>query len=1076
MQGAIHGFFRMPWVGDVSSCICSPPESSFPTIKRPSSLKAESHLDVQQQDIIDGAVLAAAAASSCFTPEQKVGAALATSSAGDLTAQPKVVEALGTTAAMSNNVIAQTSFPGTAQKPRFSSSLSKFNKISRWPAPLANGSSSCLEDSTAGPAPVLRKQVSASLEAFKASAFRDISVAARVHTGATVAVVIPEGTVCPNDRELTKHGLVHHPNTHGWTKLTDGSSLGMLQPDKAHLTGPPPLRSSTSRELSAQEIQHELLDLDLQQQHEPDSNWVNHGQAKALCCVQLRIVKLLSSRVPVSQQAELCNAQTDYHEVLSRTLPGARMWPIHDPLVSRVFALNISRERFRSLAKLCRLDRGVEFLDFSRIHYGEEVAFLFAWQSHYIYMLAGFVALTVPLIIMRTVQGKGHIGPSMLPHSALTVIFGVLTTQLWKCRVARLVPRWHAHGDSAVRWHRMAFGLLQSRQLRTLENHELALKGQKINVCLRDVDLERGTDKSVDVMPSSPRSPKMAMDCADSAAMDRLEHVAITACVDTIAELGPRAPSECGWRRFRPKKLREDLVRALKTSLIIPILLLEWTTILIFFSGVVWFEIWVIFDWGGCREFNMQAADNAAMLQGNTTIYREVSVDEWKCLSADYLRGPLGSIMGALPSIIEGAFFELLLLLSKTTAYTLIGLYRFKCKEKHDFAVVCIIFLLEVFGKLGFCMVLGIGFVSPWSSGHWIECRENWDYFIMGDWSLGCLKGQIPFQVRLHLFESAMKGPMLVSGLVSIGVKTLLPFLLALWRRSFVGEVARQRRCCFRILLAPFVFVLRTTLLIFQADWGAVGGFRILCQWPATLAEEESVEEDGSLQKTGQKFSGFGCDGDDQLSPPNGLANINASAAQARIATRRSRLHSALLEGERREHEPFDEYLELLLHFLWTSCFAIVWPLGCVFSLLNQILEYRFDCMKLLAVRRRRFPGARHMSVAWVPRFAKMVCHISIVVNVALLLLPYRQLLVWAPGSCGQTEDGNTSFLVACQWPQIIAAFLVTWLCFLVIRLLGKALVKKLTWCFKACPCPCLGGQLEMPWWQSSSLVEVEGT
>jgi len=264
-------------------------------------------------------------------------------------------------------------------------------------------------------------------------------------------------------------------------------------------------------------------------------------------------------------------------------------------------------------------------------------------------------------------------------------------------------------------------------------------------------------------------------------------------------------------------------------------------------------------------------------------------------------------------------------------------------------------------------------------------------------------------------------------------------------------------------------------MLTFQADWGAVGGLRLLCQWPPTLAKDEPVEQGGSLPNLTHKVSGFGCNGDNQMISPNGMADINASAAHARNAARHRGLYQALLEGERREHEPFDEYLELLLHFLWQSCFSIVWPLGCVFSLVNQLLEYRFDCMKLLLARRRRFPGARHMSVAWVPRFARMACHISIVVNVSLLLMPYRQLLVWAPGSCGRTEDGNTSFLVVCEWPQVIGAFFLTWLCFVVIRLLGRALIKKLTWYNKACPCGCLGGQLDLPWWQLTSLVKVEG-
>jgi len=56
----------------------------------------------------------------------------------------------------------------------------------------------------------------------------------------------------------------------------------------------------------------------------------------------------------------------------------------------------------------------------------------------------------------------------------------------------------------------------------------------------------------------------------------------------------------------------------------------------------------------------------------------------------------------------------------------------------------------------------------------------------------------------------------------------------------------------------------------------------------------------------------------------NGMADINVPVAHARNAARHRGLYQALLEGERREHEPFNETLELLLHFLWTSCFATV--------------------------------------------------------------------------------------------------------------------------------------------------------
>lgn len=912
----------------------------------------------------------------------------------------------------------------------------------------------------------LRVCVPARIKAMTASASRDISMAARVHSGATVAVVIPHGVALPSEGELARHSLRHPPNVRGWAALTDGSALGLLQVIFQDET---PSRTGHSDERES------MLP-------EAGVGWANHGQAKALLRAQIQIVRLLSHRVPVSKQAELRNApRSDCHEVLSRTLPGARMWPLHDPLVSRVFLLNISRERCRNVSSFCRLDRGPRFLDLARLHYGEEVAFLFSWHSHYIYTLAAFVAVTVPLIIARTVQGKGHIDHSMLPHSLLTILFGVALSEFWRPRAKRLVHRWHAHGDNTSRWHHLVLDLLESHAAKVKLGEHDGGAGQTsaaIEAARPDPEgdeLDEHSEPSEPHTPSTPGSPGSpgsrlvstdveghqcrvrppdvsgdwsAMEEEDAScgyprlgetvvqidgnpmtpeearnlrhlrtrAMCQLEAAAVDACMDTFGI--PQKPA-ARWRRLRREAILQDIIRVLKASLIIPILLLEWVIILVFFSGIVWFEIWVIFDWGGCREYNVKFDER-----------------DWQCLSADYLRGPWGGVMGALPSIAEGAFFELLLLVSKVTARVLIRLYHFRTREQHDFAVVTIIFLLEIVGKVGFILVLGLGFVPVWSSADWTRCRHNWDYFIMGEWSLGCLKGQIPFEVRLKLFESIMKGPMWVSGMVGILVKVLVPFILGHWRRTLLGPTTYEDGCAchcrrhrlVRCLLAPADFVLRVSMLILQADCGAVGGLRLICKWPPAVAKEQPEEMPSTSDR---QFDGFGSAGEQV--PGNG-----SDAQRTRARAKRSRLCSVLLEGERREHEPFDEYIELLLHFLWTSCFAIVWPLGCVFSLINQILEFRFDCVKLLAVRRRRFPSTRHMSVAWVPRFARIVCHISIVMNVALLLMPYRQLLIWSPDSCSATKDAYVSFLTACRWPQILGAFLGTWLCFTAFHYIAK--------------------------------------
>lgn len=401
---------------------------------------------------------------------------------------------------------------------------------------------------------------------------------------------------------------------------------------------------------------------------------------------------------------------------------------------------------------------------------------------------------------------------------------------------------------------------------------------------------------------------------ADKLRLSQIEHSATLALRDTFGWSTPR-PHTKSSRRAMYQRWRQNAKRVLKALLIIPVLLIEWLIILVFFSGCVWFEIWVIFDWGGCREFN-----------------KDVDAKMWKCMGADYLRGWPGVAMGAMPSICEGAFFELLLLVSKLTAHSLISVYRFQTGEQKAFAVVTVIFLLEVVGKVGFISVLGLGFVPTWTNRVDGSCTENWDYIIMGEWSLGCLKATIPYSVRLTILESAMKGPMLVSGFVGILVKTLLPIVLDQWRRCSFGTEATgdgggccchrwRRHRLVRIFLAPPDFVLRVCMLIFQVDGGAVGGLRFSLFWPPRLLITAN-QNSGSISTPNSMSH----------SPSMQEAAVAAAcrATTARAAAERSRLWSVLLEGQRKEHEPFDEYIMLMLHFLWAACFAIVWPLGTV--------------------------------------------------------------------------------------------------------------------------------------------------
>lgn len=680
-----------------------------------------------------------------------------------------------------------------------------------------------------------------------------------------------------------------------------------------------------------------------------------------------RFLQVLSRQISSGRIGQLVQiSEMDEDEQLDAAVPGARMWPLHDPMLTEALLVNIAMDRTSGIRSLCCLCRGAEFTRLLRVHYGEEAAFVFAWQSHYIHALALFLAASLPFIVHRTLLGRGAVSKGLLPQCLLSVLFGVVVTEGWRRKAEALRRAWRVHAEPLAQWQRLAY------------------KAQTCSV-----------EKRARLIDPRGRTPPRQRTPADELQdeQDEEENLAglhrRTMSVTWRENLGlwPRGASlatglETVTSIMHLAYCESRAWRVLKAFLFMPLLLAEWLTILAFFCALVWFEVWVIFDWGGCKKENEGKPPN-----------------DWVCMSADEKRGYVGLAFGALPSILEGIGFELLMQVSKWTADLVLGFYSFETREQRDFARVMVVFFLEVVGKVAFVCTLGIAFVPWWydRSGH--LCDENWDYALFGEWSLSCLKAEIPQPVRLKLFESCMKGPMLVSGLVSIGIKTLLPLLLELWRRCrtggelFAGCLVCQRRQtrAGRCLVAPFDFVLRTCTLIFQADFGAVGGLRILLWWPPALR-----------------------------TPDTGEVTLRM----------RRRLWHVLLEGQRRKHDPFDESIELLLHFLWTSCFAIVWPLGTIFSLMNQLLELRSDSLKMLHVRGRRFPNSCQMCDVWVPLCSQIICYVSIAVNVVMALIPYQQYQLWV----GPHSVDEEPFLAQGTREKLLTAFVVLSVMFALVR------------------------------------------
>jgi len=140
-------------------------------------------------------------------------------------------------------------------------------------------------------------------------------------------------------------------------------------------------------------------------------------------------------------------------------------------------------------------------------------------------------------------------------------------------------------------------------------------------------------------------------------------------------------------------------------------------------------------------------------------------------------------------------------------------------------------------------------------------------------------------------------------------------------------------------------------------------------------------------------------------------------------------IQDAFYQGMRKEFCVLDEYLEQLLHFTFFTFFGMVWPLGCTFALMNYLLEFRFDILKLGYVRRRSLPKPDQSLRRLIRVCTRIIAYVSIVIQVALMLLSFQQLQVWLPYRFGQrnlqqyTGEWVIAFVI-----MVIGMVLLSWM------------------------------------------------
>lgn len=457
-------------------------------------------------------------------------------------------------------------------------------------------------------------------------------------------------------------------------------------------------------------------------------------------------------------------------------------------------------------------------------------------------------------------------------------------------------------------------------------------------------------------------------------------------------------------------------IRWAHSLILVPSILLELILISTVFAGLFWFEMWVIFEWGQCRRINQE--------------HRQMNGDQsgYPCRSSDMYRGFWPALfLESLPSILEGILFEALAGISKSLATIICDQQNWRLQREYDFAFFLQVVILEMAGKVGFVSVLAFAFAPRWGG---VNCASAPDTILLGSMSLSCIKAGVPYELRKKMLQRAMRGPMLVSMLVGLVVKVLVPQLVAymLWASRTRSAVEKQRMSA----CAPCMYcgraLLRILGLIFIFDCEAVGGLAfILRKMPVVVKKEErlsmkiSVNPDWPEDDSVQPKSLFQ---DDPRNVEFGPVSVLALQLRGAMGEGKSlaALEAAMHEGLRKEFCILDEYIELVLHFTYFSFFGLVWPLGSVFALVNYMLEYKFDSLKLAFVRRRALPRVDDNLHKLLKTATSIVAMLAIPFNVCLMLLPFEQLVVWFPNHFSNDAEGTNHHYDAVGREELVLA------------------------------------------------------
>jgi len=665
---------------------------------------------------------------------------------------------------------------------------------------------------------------------------------------------------------------------------------------------------------------------------------------------------------------------------------GPWIWPLHDhecslALLSEMESLREDRvptlRKFLWALRLVSLPDGARSSALLHKHYGNAVAYAFAWSNLYVKGLWMLLSFCVICSIPFGSAGPADVGTELsVPWHLLQFI-----TLLW----ARLM----ADEGSSQRFVLRHGGEAEVPVGAQAAQEGAAKVGKYDTEALR---ADRAAAKERDTKHVAKHVAATAVAEEEPARQHNLAALKLWECALVASRFKAQNAllhKQYNWDHQPLSEASQKRRRILLPVLEVVVLALFCAVAIAVLALFVQLNVYNAFVWGRCLE--PEVRERAAALGQ-------------ECRDPQFVHGFSGWLAEVGSDIGLAILFDVALgEAAKAMARGLVSLRNYKFEKDKRYHELMLQLGVEAISKVGMFAIVGFFFLPRWGRndayqpGHVDNvfdavrhCGHLWDFQICSAFAgearcsdtLSCIAQRLDFVDRRAVLEKAVKGPFVVAPFVRILVTVVIPWFAAMLEEavtkdtrdasssrlggSRMPKVLRGVRHCMRVAFTPIARILG---LIFPYDGDSVGGCGFVARgWPF-----------GPLRPV------------DTADPLHRLIGFFTGGREEAKQKAKLRLQSSLLQVARKEFEPFAELLELKMNFLFVLFFAPIMPFGLLPTLIARILEVRFKSTKLFFVRRRCWPSPAEILHTTQKTFSECAVALAVAWHVGLVLVTYNR-------------------------------------------------------------------------------------